>query len=223
MNVLACANLAEWSPARLIPLVFISSSSVYANPDAGHLCEDDLLGRNDLGGFYGMTKLLAEDILVRFRIQGLQLAVVRPSAIYGCGGPLIKMPYKFLNAAAQGEAIDLTPPIDDKIDFVHAADLSNAVVRILERSCWTTLNIASGAPVSIRELATICGDLAGQRGIALPAESDSRPPLQRFFLNTDLAQQRLDWQPQIDIRQGLSMVLAGCLTSTQLSTHKQKE
>lgn len=223
VNVRACANLAEWASARSIPVVFISSSSVYANPDAGHLREDAPLGRNDLGGFYGMTKLLAEDMLARFRTHGLQLAVVRPSALYGSGGPVAKIPYKFLNAAARGETITLTPPLDDRIDFVHAADLSDAVVRIIERSCWATFNIASGAPVSIRELAAACGDVAGQPDIALLVEADARPPVHRFFLDTGLAQQRLDWHPRIGIRQGLSMVLAGRLTDTQLSQQNQTE
>jgi UDP-glucose 4-epimerase len=222
VNVRACANLAEWALAKSISLVFISSGSVYADPSADQLNEDSRLGANELGGFYGITKLLAEDVFARYRAQGLNVAVVRPSALFGSGGPREKMLYKFLETAVRGDAISLLPPVEDRVDFVHAADLSDAVIRILKRHCWETFNVASGAPVSIRELAATCVNAAGRGSCDVADGMVTRPPLQRFFLNTNLAQRRLDWHSRITLRQGLAMVLAGELTVESLSLNETR-
>ncbi len=222
VNVRACVNLAEWAVYRSIPLVFISSASVYADPDSGHLSEDAPLGTNQLGGFYGMTKLMAEDILGRYRSRGLKLAVVRPSSLYGFGGPASKMIYKFLGLAALGQTIDLKPPVDDRVDFLHAADLSGAVVGVLKRACWDTLNIASERPASIRELALACVETAGRGSVRVQeAKSPERAPLRRFFLDATAARERLGWTPTIGIQHGLKMVLSGQLLAEQMSLFNQ--
>lgn len=216
VNVRACASLAEWAVSRSIPLVFISSASVYADPDSGHLTEDAPLGVGQLGGFYGMTKLMAEDILGRYRRRGLKLAVVRPSSLYGFGGSASKMPYKFLALAARGETINLTTPVDDRFDFLHAADLSDAIVDILENACWETFNIASERPTSILELALACVEASGRGKVLVQeAKPSERPPLCRFFLDATAAHERLGWAPTIGIQQGLEMVLSGQLMARQ--------
>ena len=224
VNVRACANLAEWGVSRSIPFVFISSASVYVDPDSGHLSEGAPMGANQIGGFYGMTKLMAEDILGRYRARGLKLAVLRPSCLYGYGGPESKMLYKFLSLAARGKTIDLTPCIEDRIYFLHAADLSNAVVGLLKRACWDTLNIASERPVSIRELALACVETAGRGHVRVQdAEPSEVPPLRRFYLDATAARERLGWTSTIGIHQGLEMVLSGRFVAGQASLFNQAE
>ena len=216
VNVRACANLAEWALRRSIPLVFVSSGSVYANPDAGHLTESAPLGANTLGGVYGMSKLMAEDILSRYRARGLKLAIVRPSSLYGCGGPAAQTLYKFLGAAARGETIELTPPVDDRIDFLHAADLSDAIIRLIQHACWDTFNIASEQPVSIYELAAACVDVAGYGAVHVcDGEGSERASLRRLFLDASLARTCLCWRPAVGLRLGLGMVLSGQLLAAE--------
>jgi UDP-glucose 4-epimerase len=217
VNVRACANLAEWAILRSIPLVFISSACVYADPDSGYLSEGAPLGANKLGGFYGMTKLMAEDVLGRYRCRGLKLAVVRPSSLYGYGRPGSKMLYKFLDLALRGEVIELAPPVDDRVDFLHAADLSNAVVRVLKTACWDIFNFASEQPISIQELAFACIKVTGNGHVRVQeAEPMGRPPFRRFFLDTTAARKRLGWAPTIGIQEGLEMVLSGRLVAGQV-------
>lgn len=212
VNVRACGNLAEWALVRSIPLVFISSASVYADPDLGSLSEGAPLGVNPLGGYYGMTKILAEDVLCRYRANGLQLAILRPSSLYGYGGSPGKMLYKFLISAMRGETITLAKPVDDQVDFLHAADLSNAIVNVLKSSKWGIFNVASESPVSIYELAIACVEVAGGGRVRVIDDlQQARMPLRRFFLDASAARRSLCWAPEIGIRQGLSMVLAGQL------------
>jgi nucleoside-diphosphate-sugar epimerase len=212
VNVRACINLAEWAANRSTPLVFISSACVYADPDSGFLPETAPTGINKLGGFYGKTKLIAEDILSRYRQSGLKLAVIRPSSLYGYGGHESKMLYKFLSLAVRGQIIELIPPVEDCIDFLHAADLATSVIRVLENDYWCTLNVASGRPISIQELALACVAAAGSGSVKINKErSLRRQTLRRFMLDTTSAHQHLAWHSSIGIQQGLIMALSGQL------------
>lgn len=62
-------------------------------------------------------------------------------------------------------------------------------------------------PVSIRELAAFCVEVAGGGKVEITNPHHAETPFQRFFLDTGLAQQRLGWAPTIGIKQGLAMVL----------------
>ena len=77
-NVRACLNLGEWALARSVPVVHISGAIVYVEPDRQGIDETAPTGHSGLGGFYGLTKLLAEDIFRRLRERGLQVAILRP-------------------------------------------------------------------------------------------------------------------------------------------------
>ena len=106
----------------------------------------------------------------------------------------------------------MAPPVHDRVDFIHAADVALAILAILKAEAWNTFNIASGSLVSIQELAEACVSVTG-RGSVLINEGNSqvRDPISRFALNTDLAKSHLGWQPQFDIKQGLSMMLQECV------------
>jgi UDP-glucose 4-epimerase len=211
-NVRACANLAQWAISRDVPVVHISSATVYEDIASDGLHENAPTGWSGLGGFYGLSKLLAEDVLSRLCRHGLKLAIVRPSSLYGFGLPATKMVSRFLASASAGATIELVPPVNDRIDFVHAADVALAIVAILKTETWETFNIGSGCPVSVRELADACVSVAGRGNISVDGiQRSEQDPVTRFGLDIGRAKRRLDWRPQLDIRQGLDMMLRECL------------
>ena len=214
-NVRSCINLGQWAVSRDTPVVHVSGAVVYEDPDNQGQNENAVLGWSRLGGFYGFSKLLAEDVLKRLCLQGLKLAVVRPSSIYGFGLPDEKMLSSFLATAKEGETITLAPPIHDRIDFIHAADVSLAILSILKAEIWDTFNVASGCSISIKELAEACVSVTGYGSIVTEEKKfQVREPITRFALDTGRAKNRLDWQPLLDINQGLSMMLEKSLHSS---------
>lgn len=211
-NVRACLNIGEWARSRKIPLIYVSGAIVYADPSALLQNEAAELGWSGLGGFYGFSKLLAEDVLMRLRQQGLKLAIIRPTSIYGQGIAPDKMVRRFLSVAEAGGTIELTEPVDDRVDLVHAADVSRAVVAMLEREAWDIFNLSSGCPVSTRELAESCVALTGRGNVAISGELPiGYRPVTTYSLDIARARVLLDWQPAIDVRLGLEMLLDGRL------------
>lgn len=210
-NVRACLNLGLWAISRNVPIVHMSGAIVYAESDREGLTEDASLAWSGFGGFYGLSKLLAEDVFKRLRQHGLKVAVVRPTSIYGYGLPTDKMISRFLAIAREGGSIELANPVQDRVDFIHAADVALAVLAILKMDVWDIFNIASGNAVSIHELAEACVSVMG-RGNVLITESQGevREPITRFALNTDRAKNTLGFRPLFDIKQGLEMTIQEC-------------
>ena len=209
-NIRASFNLGLWAIERQVPIVYVSGAIVYKDQEKLDLNENDELGWGELGGFYGFSKLLAEDALRRFCSDGLKLSVIRPSSIFGFGLPENKMVGSFLKAARAGEVISLEPPVDDRINFIHAADVSLAILEILKLEVWDTFNISSGSLLSIQELAEACVAVSGRGSVEIIQENlPERAPIHRFSLNTDRAKTCLGWQPLLSIEQGLKMMLDG--------------
>jgi len=210
VNVRACLNLGQWALSRNIPLLYISGAIVYADPCALLQKESAPLGWSGLGGFYGFTKLLAEDVLMHLRQQGLQLCMLRPTSIYGHGIGADKMVPRFLATAARGDVIELNQPVSDRVDIVHAADVSEATLAVLENKCWENLNISSGKPVSIIELAEACIAVAGRGRIEITGEvpADYKESV-KYSLDIARARECIHWQPRINVRTGLSLLMHG--------------
>ena len=207
-NVRAVFNLAGWARKRQLPFVHISGAIVYANPNGPDIREDAPLGWSGLGGSYGLTKLLAEDVLRREEGRGLALAILRPSSIYGYGLAAEKIICSFLNRAREGAAIELSEPVDDGADLIHAADVASAVVKVLKREAWETFNLGAGKCTSVRDLAATCISVAGEGTIEITdGDGPPRPPERRFGLNCQLANERLGWSARIGLPEGLRAVL----------------
>lgn len=207
-NVRSCVNLCQWAISRNVPIVQVSGAIVYAECDRQNQNEEAALGWNGQGGFYGFSKLLAEDVFKRFAQRGLRLAVLRPSSIYGYGLPADKMISRFLATANMGNTIELAQPVNEKVDVIHAADVSRAILAILQKEVWDIFNIASGRPVSIKDLAEACILVAGRGSILIKEDELQRSdPITRFSLDSGRANRLLGWQPRLDLSDGLRMML----------------
>lgn len=219
-NVRACFNLAGWARRRSKPVVYISGAVVYADINRDGIQESDPLGHSGLGGLYGMTKLLGEDVLRREEQCGMKLAVLRPTSIYGAGLAPGKMLTNFLETARRGGTIELKPPVEDRIDFVHAADVADAVARVLHTAIWETFNIGSGRTTSVLELAEACVRVAGCGEVKVQAGAESAPKGSvRFGVNCARASSRLGWQAHMDLLDGIRTLVDNSVPRAVVRAH----
>lgn len=207
-NVRSCLNLGLWALSRNIPILYISGAIVYKNPYLLLQKESDPLGCSGLGGFYGFTKLLAEDIFSRLRQQGLKLCIIRPTSIYGYGLSQEKLVQRFLLTSLRNRVIELSQPISSCVDLVHASDVSQAAVCCLMNECWETFNVSSGHPTSIIELAESCVKLIGSGFIRIMGESSvNQSPTVMYSLDISHVRNRVGWKPLVSLHSGLALTL----------------
>lgn len=204
-NVRSCLCLGQWALENRIPMIFLSGATVYANADREGICENADKAVQTLGGFYGFSKLLAEEVLLNLAVDGLQLCILRPSSIYGFGLHREKMISKFITQASRDGIISLQQPVDDKIDLIHASDVADAAVQALERKAQGIYNIASGTLVTVLEIAQTCVKVVGKGKVEIKAGMAERAPILRFGLNCDAARVEFGFTPKINLYDGIGL------------------
>lgn len=206
-NTNSCLNLGLWALSRGLPIIYVSGGIVYRNPHAKKITEDSELGWSGFGGLYGLSKLVGEDHLRRLREVGLKLSIVRASSIYGAGMHESKIIRKFINAAINDDKIVLRPPLNDRINLVHAHDVSNAIYRIFKKKAWEDFNIASESMVSFRQLADTCVEFfEGGKVVKISDKVSPKKSSITFDLDIEKAKEKLFWSPIIDLKHGLKLV-----------------
>ncbi len=200
VNVRSCLNMAQWATKNDIPIVYLSSSTVYANPNANNISEDSEKVIYGLGGLYGYSKLLAENIFSHFVPQGLNITILRPTSVYGTGLGEDKLVNLFLKKAKNNKQIVLSEA-NNKINFVHAMDVAIAALNAYLNKSYGIFNISGPDNISILELAKTCIETVGAGRLGEVIES--KEPFIRFDLNSDRAKKSFKYHPKIDIRDGI--------------------
>lgn len=206
-NVGSTTQIAECATVKGVPLVFISGAIVYDDWECPEILESNSSSGRTKGGFYGHSKWLAEKSLDYFRREGLKLCTLRPSSIYGHGLDAGKMVSKFLSTAQDAGTIVLTPPFDDRVDLVFAADVAAAAISALIAQAWGEFNISSGRMYSIEEIATACISICGHGSVEKRNSPTPRSGTSRFNLSHRSATTKFGYSPRFDLRAGLNEML----------------
>jgi nucleoside-diphosphate-sugar epimerase len=92
-------------------------------------------------------------------------------------------------------------------DFLYVKDVAGALAAVLESDVVGPVNIASGNPVSVRELVTRIGELTG---CADRVKLGARPPdpVVRLTAGTDRLHGQIGWQPRYTLDAALSETIA---------------
>jgi len=202
-NIRSCLNLAEWAKLRNVPIIFLSGAIVYKNPHASKIIETDPKVVNGFGGFYGYSKLAAENIFSHFS-EGLKCIILRPSSIYGYGLPSKKLVQNYINIAASGGKIQVTQP-KNRINFIHAYDVVNTALKAYTDSAWGIFNISSDTSNSILDIAEIAISISKNGSIEIIDSMDNNY-FERFDLDSSLAKERFEFKAEINLRKGMTLM-----------------
>ena len=92
-------------------------------------------------------------------------------------------------------------------DYVYVADIATANLQALEKGAHQILNLGSGQPVSVKELFDIIAELTEYSG--KPVLKPLRPgEIAGIYITGDRAARELDWQPKVDLKDGLAKTVA---------------
>ncbi|MEU6552335.1 UDP-glucose 4-epimerase GalE [Streptomyces sp. NPDC046915] len=215
-NVGGLATLLEAVAAAGIErFVFSSSAAVYGNPDVDLITEDTPCAPVNA---YGETKLAGE-WLVRAagRAHGISTVCLRYFNVAGAAEPeladtgvfnIVPMVFDRLTRDEAPRIFGDDYPTPDGTcvrDYIHVADLAEAhlaAARRLTEGALTgdlTVNIGRGEGVSVRELVSVIGEVAGD--LRPPVVEGRRPgDAPRAVASAERAAEALGWRARRGVR-----------------------
>ncbi|GAB6052564.1 hypothetical protein JCM17960_13840 [Magnetospira thiophila] len=207
-NVSACRCLGNWAMSRDIPMMFLSGAVVY--DFSVSLLPDETVRRTSTpeGGLYGLSKVLAEQVLENLAAAGLRVALLRATSIYGWGLPENKLLTRLLSQARDGETLNLQHPVEDQVNLVHASDVARAMVDVATSGQTGAFNIG-GFMASLKDMAESCVAVAGAGQVLIEPGPAPRPAIHRFQVDGTRAAQAFGYRPRVMLREGLERLLAG--------------
>lgn len=206
-NVLGTASVAKASlDAGVGLLIYLSSAAVYGNPVELPIGENHPTRPISP---YGLSKLMGEDVVRFFSTYGLRHVILRLFNVYGPGqnAAYAGVITKFLERVQKG-----LPPIiygdgEQTRDFIHVDDVAEAVKLVLKTECTgEVLNIGSGNPTKIRDLASLVMRLHGVSGEPIYA-SERQGDIKHSFADISRARNLLGFKPRISLEHGLRRIL----------------
>ena len=151
------------------------------------------------------ARLMSEQIARR---RDVAFCWVRPFYQYGPfenGRRLV--PY-VIDTLLRGEKVPLTRGAPVR-DFLHVADVGSAIAAAATSELQGAVNIGSGLPVTVREVATTIASLLGRESMldfgARP-DNPADPPF--ICANIRKLSQGTGWTPRFDLRSGLADTIA---------------
>ena len=196
-------------------LCLLSSTTVYPPSDRPVKEDEAWTGEPD-GAYYGIgwVKRFSEK-LCRFYSEkyGLQVAIVRPAAIYGRfddfdEGTSHVIPAMIARAVSGADPFVVWGDGGDVRDFLHASDLAQGALLAVEKHAnCDALNIASGDSCSTGDLAKMVLDAVGSTA---RVRFDPTKPAAIRVRKVDISKARslLGYSPRVSLREGISDTVA---------------
>lgn len=192
---------------KIKKLIFSSSASVYGmasifpTPETSHPYDNKT--------FYGATKLFGEQILKSYHhMYGLDYISLRYFNIYGprmdTMGKYTEVMIKWLDCIRDNKNPTIYGDGMTSMDFVYVTDVAKAnILALLSNITDEVFNIGSGKETSLKELLEILLKVNNSSLSPEFRQESTVNPVRRRVADIKKAQNLLNFQPTIDLEQGL--------------------
>jgi dTDP-glucose 4,6-dehydratase len=202
-------NVAEAQGARFI---LASTSEVYGDPLEHPQTESYWGNVNPIGerSVYDESKRFAEALtMAMHRSRGMNIGILR---IFNTYGPRLqpsdgRVISNFVAQALSGVPFTMYGDGSQTRSFCYVDDLVTGIVAMLDSSEVGPINLGNPTEFTLRELADVMAELCEVPLQITYAPLPSDDPRMRQP-DITLARERLGWEPQIDLRDGLAFTIA---------------
>lgn len=221
IGTLHALGLAKEKDARF---VLASTSETYGDPQVHPQAETYWGHVNPVGprGVYDEAKRFSEAVTMAYRrSHGVDTAIVRIFNTFGermrpADGRAIPT---FATQALRGEALTVAGDGTQTRSVIYVDDLIEGIVRLAHSTHSGPMNIGNPCELTVLELAELVREIAGSDSpisfVARPADDPCvRKP------DITLARDVLDWEPKVDVRDGLERTVdwfRRCLAQSEVS------
>lgn len=199
-----------------ITIMYFSSSEIYGNPTPENIPTPEAYVGNvsvtNNRACYMESKRLAEVLFLIYKNNfGANVKIVRPALTYGPGMSFEdqRVIGQFMGKAYNNKSIDMVDEGRDKRCFCYIQDVLRQLLNVLLYGKETIYNIGSNKEeVSIKELATIVGELMGVPVNVGKSKTDAiKGAPQRVCLDLSKIEQEFGFTPQVAMREGLKRTI----------------
>lgn len=189
---------------KKIHLIFVSSGgTVYGNPPHIPVNEDAPFAPRS---YHGAGKMALEGFFQASRASGNAVTILRPSNAYGPGQDL-RQCFGFvrtvLEHARNNSPLEIWGDGETVRDFVYVEDVAEAItLTIGNPSDNGTYNVGSGQGHTLNEVLALAKRVTGVEITALH-KSARGGDVRGVVLNVSRIRSKLDWQPRINLEEGL--------------------
>ena len=210
-NVMGTVNILEAARHSGVQrIIFASTAASY-----GDVTEDKLPIREEETlapmSFYGLTKVVAEKYLKLYHdLYGLDYVALRFANVYGerqgdtGEGGVISI---FAKRIAKDQGITVFGDGKQTRDFIYAGDIAAGIIGAMTTDKANTVyNLSNQTETSLLELIDLMAKAVGKAvepQFTAPREGD----INRSMLCNEAAVQNLNWQPQMDLAEGLARTI----------------
>ena len=191
-------------------VVFISSGAIYGDQLVQPMNERAVPNPRSP---YAVSKLAAEYYIRTIgELWGIETVCLRVFNAYGPRQPLppVHAPVipNFLKQAAQNGTLVVSGDGNQTRDYIYVDDVTNAMVAAATAPeiNQQIINIGSGRDTSVRELVHLVLEVTGGTPEIVYSPRNERGPA-RMCADISLAREKLGYQPQVSLRQGLVFTL----------------
>ena len=201
-------------------VVCASSSSVYGN--SGELPRFETAHPDPISP-YGVSKLAAERYCVSFsRVYPLETVALRYFNVFGPGqdptSQYAAVVPRFITAIADGRPVEVYGDGEQRRDFTYVENVvdANLAAATAERVSGAVLNVATGRPTTVNELAETIGSLLG-RTVERDEQPERTGDVRDSWADITRARELLGWEPRTGLEEGLRLTAEYFLQRTALA------
>lgn len=222
VNVIGMVQTLEACKRQGVKRIILSSSvSAYGNSTADQITEETPYTAHALPApsqMYGTSKLMGEALCAQYaRAHGLQYQALRFASVYGERQHARAVNALFIAQQLQRILNDERPVIigdgSEVHDYIHVSDVARACLVAMEAaSCNHVLNIATGVDTTLSRVVQILLAETGKTHLIPEHQEDTRAvrssAVPHLNFSRDKARREIQWEPQIDIVEGLRRYIA---------------
>jgi dTDP-glucose 4,6-dehydratase len=212
VGALGTHNALGLAKAKGARFLLASTSEVYGDPLVHPQREDYWGNVNPVGprGVYDEAKRFAEAMTMAYhRYHKVDTRIVR---IFNTYGPRMRahdgrVVSNFVVQALKGEPLTLYGDGSQTRSFCYASDLIEGIYRLFASDRTDPTNIGNPNEFTVRQLAEQVLRLTGSRSpiVTRPLPTDD-PKVRRPDIT--VARQTLDWEPRVELEEGLQRTIA---------------